>query len=138
MRKVDDKKLYRVIDANINRAKEGLRVCEDVCRFLHNQEKKTQRYKLLRHKLTTALSALSIQEVVEARDIGGDVGKKSSATEFRRKNVADIFYANSQRVKESIRVLEEFTKLLNGRMAEDLKKIRYKVYAIEREVIQEL
>jgi hypothetical protein len=48
----------------------------------------------------------------------------------------DIYYANSQRVKESIRVLEEFAKLRNKQVAEKLKKLRYRVYALEKKIIE--
>jgi hypothetical protein len=48
----------------------------------------------------------------------------------------DVFYANSQRAKESLRVLEEFAKLRDRRLAEDLKKLRYQVYALEKNVIE--
>ena len=127
-----DPKLGRIIDANFNRAKEGLRVCEDICRFIDNNKVLTSQYKSIRHQLTQIISRLSLPGIVQARDIPGDVGKKSQAMEFKRKNVADIFYANSQRVKESIRVLEEFLKLIDKNLAQDLKQLRYQVYALEQ------
>ena len=136
MRKRNDKKFDRIIDANFNRAKEGLRVCEDVCRFIFNKKSPTQNYKAVRHELTEAISSLKILKVIRSRDIGRDVGRKSISVEFKRSGAMDIFYANSQRVKESIRVLEEFAKLRNNRLAEDLKKLRYKVYALEKKVIE--
>lgn len=138
MRSVDQKKLYRGIDANLNRAKEGLRVCEDICRFLHDQRSLTKRYKHLRHELTSIISTLRLSELIKSRDVTGDVGRGSSPVEYKRKNVRDLFYANSQRAKESIRVLEEFTKLLNNRLAERLKQLRYQLYTIEREIIKKM
>lgn len=136
MRKQNDKKLDRIIDANFNRAKEGLRVCEDVCRFILDANGPTRSYKNIRHQLTEVISALKISEVILSRDIGRDVGRKSTSVEFKRRGAMDIFYANSQRVKESLRVLEEFTKLRNKRLAEDLKKLRYKIYALEKNIIE--
>lgn len=134
MAKVDPK-LLRVLDANFNRAKEGLRVCEDVCRFFLNEPAATRRYKNIRQGLTATLGSLRVSELIAARDIEGDVGKASSGSEFRRRTVQDIFYANSQRVKESIRVLEEFAKLINPKVAEKLKRLRYSVYSVERQVV---
>ncbi|MFA5060455.1 MAG: thiamine-phosphate pyrophosphorylase [Candidatus Omnitrophota bacterium] len=128
--------VHRLIDANFNRAKEGLRVCEDVCRFVLNDGKLSGAYKTLRHQLSGALSLLGIKLMINARDIEGDVGKKTFSSELKRKNIQDIFYANSQRAKESLRVLEEFAKLKRSRSAQDLKKIRYSIYAIERKVVQ--
>lgn len=136
MQKKDDNRFCRVIDANFNRAKEGLRVCEDVCRFYLDAKGPTRQYKSSRHRLTKIMGTLDLSDVIGARDIERDVGQKSMKTEFKRKGAMDIFYANSQRVKESIRVLEEFTKLRHRKLAEDLKKLRYRIYALEKNIIE--
>ena len=136
MRKDNDKKFDRVMDANFNRAKEGLRVCEDVCRFVLDAKSPTRGYKAARHQLTEIISSLKIFKVIQSRDIEKDVGRGSTSVEFKRKSAIDIYYANSQRVKESMRVLEEFSKLRNKKLAEELKKLRYKVYALEKNVIE--
>ena len=136
-RKIDKQKILRILDANFNRAKEGLRVCEDICRFLLDDPKKTTEFKTLRHRLTNIIETLPLKNLIKSRDIERDVGKKTFETELQRENVSDIFYANSQRAKESLRVLEEFTKLLNRRRALDLKKIRYEIYGLEKKVILE-
>ncbi len=124
----------RIIDANFNRAKEGLRVCEDVCRFILDDKTLTRQFKTVRHQLTESILGLGLKSLVKSRNIEQDVGKASQLTELKRKNVADIFYANIQRVKESIRVLEEFAKLRKTKVALDLKKFRYQVYALEKKV----
>jgi thiamine-phosphate pyrophosphorylase len=134
--KDDARKIDRVIDANFNRAKEGLRVCEDVCRFIFDAGALTRRYKMVRHRLTGTMTALKILEVVRSREIMEDVGRKSAPIEFERKDATDIFYANSQRVKESVRVLEEFAKLRDKKLAEQLKQLRYQIYALEKDVIE--
>ena len=130
-----DSRYLRILDANFNRGREGLRVCEDVCRFLLSEGPATRQYKKLRHELSAALQELGNQGIIGARDIEGDVGRKSTRSEFQRRSVKDIFYANSQRAKESIRVLEEFTKLVNPKVAERLKKLRYAIYRLERQVV---
>ena len=134
MPKVESRNFYRIIDANFNRSKEGLRVCEDICRFIYNDERLTSKFKILRHRLTTIISLLKIPALIQARDVRGDIGQGSYHLELKRGEVEDIFYANSQRVKESVRVLEEFAKLLNRHMAEKLKSLRYQMYALEKEV----
>lgn len=137
MRPIEETKFYRILDANINRAKEGLRVCEDVCRFILDHQKSTQQWKALRHRLTALVSRLPMTKVLAARNIEHDVGKKSVTAEFQRKDTRDIFWANAQRVKESIRVLEELTKLRDKRLAQEFKKIRYHVYALEKKIIEQ-
>ena len=138
MRKIKncENKLYRIIDANLNRAKEGLRVCEDICRFILDDKKATSVFKSIRHQLTAVMSSLKISCLVQCRDIENDVGRPTTTAELKREKITDIFFANSQRVKESIRVLEEFLKLINRKTAQDLKALRYKIYALEKKVTQ--
>lgn len=138
MRRVKQDKIFRVIDANFNRAKEGLRVCEDVTRFVLDEKGSTQKYKAIRHALSNACLGVIKECGICSRSIETDVGKQTTALELKRKTVKDIFYANSQRVKESVRVLEEFFKLIDSRQVLALKKIRYQVYALERKVFEKL
>jgi thiamine-phosphate pyrophosphorylase len=133
---LNEKKIYRIIDVNFNRTKEGLRVCEDLCRFFLNDKKKTQRYKAARHRLTDMVEVLSIKSLILSRDVERDVGKESFWNELKRRDAGDIFYANSQRVKESLRVLEELAKLKSARLASGLKKIRYQIYELEKKIIE--
>ncbi|MCD4781404.1 MAG: thiamine-phosphate pyrophosphorylase [Candidatus Omnitrophica bacterium] len=136
MGKTRDKKIFRVIDANANRAREGLRVCEDVCRFVIESKTFTKRFKELRHSLTESLKRISRFDLLDARNIEEDIGRKSIAAELKRQHVADIFVANAQRVKESIRVLEEFAKLINPDLSGEFKTLRYQIYAIEKKVLK--
>lgn len=135
MRPLQDRELYRIIDANLNRAREGLRVCEDICRFVWDQREGARGFKEIRHRLTGVIMSLDIPKLLESRNIEGDVGKITLDGELRRRDAEDIFYANAQRVKESIRVLEEFAKLRNAPLAKDLKKLRYRIYALEKKVV---
>ena len=130
-----NKGLYRILDANFNRTKEGLRVCEDLCRYAWDQTTFTRAYKDIRHALTQAMTGLDLVKVLEARHIEGDVGRATSVSESKRSDIKAVFWANSQRVKESLRVLEEVTKLLDADLSKKLKKLRYKVYALEQKVI---
>jgi len=135
---VSEKQIYRIIDANFNRTKEGLRVCEDVCRFVLNQKDAINQYKKIRHQVTRIICSLKINKIIAARNVQGDLGRGSINVEFKRRDVSDIFYANSQRVKESIRVLEEFLKILNKKKASEMKEIRYKIYELEKKSLKKL
>ncbi|MBU1997038.1 MAG: thiamine-phosphate pyrophosphorylase [Candidatus Omnitrophica bacterium] len=138
MQKIEEKMLLRIVDANFNRAKEGLRVCEDICRFIIDNKRLTINFKNVRHDLTKIISSLKFKTVIVARNIEGDIGKGSTVSEFKREKLFDVFIANSQRAKESVRVLEEFSKLLNKKLAQDLKSLRYKIYSYEKKVIEKL
>jgi len=138
MPRLGQDKIFRVIDANFNRAKEGLRVCEDVTRFVLNEKTCTKEYKKIRHELSDICSLVFKGSLICARSIEGDVGKATSAPELKRTTVQDIFYANSQRVKESIRVLEEFLKLAHPANALQCKHLRYQVYALEKKILKKM
>ncbi len=47
--------LFPLIDANLHRAKEGLRVVEDICRFVLSDEPLSSRVKDVRHALQGAV-----------------------------------------------------------------------------------
>ena len=137
-RQVTKSELYRVVDANYNRAKEGLRVCEDIARFVFDDKSLTKRFKRARHGLFQAVKPFGFKEIVAARDIMKDVGRGTLDSESSRSSVGDLLYANSQRVKESLRVLEEFAKLVDIKTAERLKRLRYALYDLEKEALGRL
>jgi thiamine-phosphate pyrophosphorylase len=125
--------IFRIIDANVNRTKEGLRVCEEVARFILDSRSLTRQFKRIRHALDRLQAVLPAKEaLLAARAAKSDVGRPSSRSELRRRDAADILYANIQRVKESLRVLEEFTKLSDRKASAGFKEIRYDIYEIEK------
>lgn len=128
----------RILDANMNRAKEGLRVCEDISRFILDDPRATRSYKNIRHRLTDILSTSKAKDWIKSRSVEEDVGRGSLPLELKRKDVHSIFYANSQRVKESLRVLEEFTKLTDIQVSGEIKKARYSVYVLEQKITERL
>jgi len=126
--------INRIIDANINRAKEGLRVCEEITRFILDSRELTAKFKAIRHKIDGIISRQPnvFSELLKERDSLKDIGKNIYINELKRDDFRDIFFANIQRVKESIRVLEEFFKLINKNFAIRFKTIRYEVYDVEK------
>ena len=132
------KVIYRVIDANINRLKEGLRVCEEITRFILDNYNLTSEFKKIRHKAEVILKYLPKNtELFKERESLGDVGRKIYINELKRRNYQDIFFANMQRAKESIRVLEEFSKLINKNIAVKFKRLRYNIYELEKKSLKE-
>ena len=123
----------RIIDANINRVKEGLRVCEEITRFILNSRSLTLGLKESRHQIDAAAKNLGSRSLLlKERLSSSDVGKSIYVNELKRDSLKDIFFANIQRAKESVRVLEEFSKLINVDSSLRFKKVRYKIYAIEK------
>lgn len=125
--------IYRIIDANLNRVKEGLRVCEEITRFILDNHKLTASFKEIRHEIDGIIHKIyPAFALLKERNSNEDVGKINSRGELKRANCKDIFWANTQRVKESLRVLEEFSKLVDSKAALSFKQLRYKIYEIEK------
>jgi thiamine-phosphate pyrophosphorylase len=124
------KENLRLIDANLNRLREGIRVVEDIFRYIFNDKTTASRLKTIRH-----LSRIrNYQELLESRDIKNDVLKSSTSSEQTRENLTSILIANFKRAQESARVLEEFGKLLSLKDSENFKYIRYELYDIEKSI----
>jgi hypothetical protein len=125
--------LMRILDANFNRSREGLRVCEDLRRFVCNDTRGTRALRRLRHNLSHLYKSLPLASLVTARDTHADSERGFNSLEQDRLNWQDIYQANMQRSKEAVRVLEEVSKVLMPRHARILKTIRFKLYAYEKE-----
>lgn len=131
--------INRILDANLNRANEGLRVCEEITRFILESPAQTSYLKRIRHEIKSLAAKLPAKkDLIKERNSKRDVGKNIYVNELKRKNIEDIFLANMQRVKESIRVLEEFSKLIDTSTAIRFKKIRYNTYEIEKKIIKSI
>ncbi|MGE0739286.1 thiamine-phosphate pyrophosphorylase [Sulfurimonas sp.] len=123
--------LFRVIDANLNRLKEGIRVVEDIMRYKNND-------KILSHKLKNLRHIANVQESLELlkyRDSTNDVLRQTIKSEMNRTDLTDIILANFKRAQESARVLEELYKLHSAKYSENFKYIRYELYTLEKEIL---
>jgi len=132
------KNAYSIIDANINRAKEGLRVCEDIVRFALGSKKLSAKLKSIRHFIDRYASALAPDygTLLAARDSGNDAGRSiKNKNEFKRSGLRDILASNFKRAEESLRVLEEMSKLSDKTAAAGFKELRYKTYEAEQSAI---
>lgn len=131
-----NRNVLRIIDVNLNRAHEGLRVCEDVVRFILNDASSTKRLKTIRHTIQRIIAASKIDSslLCEYRNVKTDVGTDFYWLE-KKKDWQSIFFANMQRVKESLRVLEEFFRLFDNRTGKKFKDLRFKVYDAEKKII---
>ncbi|MBP7226422.1 MAG: thiamine-phosphate pyrophosphorylase [Aliarcobacter sp.] len=117
----------RLIDANLNRLREGIRVVEDVFRYVYNDKQTAIKLKELRHKARTN----NYIELLETRDVKNDVLRASIKSEQNRSDLNSILIANFKRAQESSRVLEEFCKLISIEDSENFKYIRYELYNLE-------
>ncbi len=121
--------LFRVIDANLNRLKEGIRVIEDIARYLQNDKTLASRLKTLRHQ--SRIDTLS--GLLASRDSLNDVLRPTVESEMHRDTLQSVLIANYKRAQESSRVLEEMLKIVDPEHSENFKTIRYTLYALEKE-----
>ena len=137
--------LLRIIDANLNRSSEGLRVLEDVARFLLNDAELSQRLRTLRHDLAQEAKSLSVG-LLSQRDSEHDVGARMGAgyepkAKQSLQDLSDLVTANAKRVEESLRVVEELAKLpeissmLNSASFEQM---RFVLYSLERDLLSRI
>lgn len=120
--------VYRILDANLDRAREGLRIIEEWCRFGLNQTQLTEECKQLRQELAHWHS----NDLRAARDTPNDRGTDlTHPQEAERSSVAQVLQVNFSRTQEALRVLEEYGKLYSGDMAAACKQMRYRVYTLE-------
>ncbi|RXK01615.1 thiamine-phosphate pyrophosphorylase [Arcobacter sp. CECT 8989] len=127
----DNNKTLRLIDANLNRLKEGIRVVEDIFRYNYDNKEIALKLKSLRHLCRVN----NYIEVLSTRDVNNDVLRESIKSEQNRSDLNSILIANFKRAQESSRVLEEITKLTSIEDSENFKYIRYELYNLETVLI---
>jgi thiamine-phosphate pyrophosphorylase len=120
--------ICRILDANLDRAREGLRVIEEWCRFGLEDGSLSAQCKDLRQELAQWHSP----QIKAARNTPDDPGtSQSHSREEKRLNIESVLSANCSRTQEALRVLEEYGKLLDPAMAKAFKQIRYRTYTLE-------
>lgn len=122
----------RILDANLDRAREGLRIIEEWCRFGINNSQMTGECKQLRQEL----ASWHTPELRAARDTASDPGTElTHHREEQRASISSLLQANFCRVEEALRVLEEYGKLYHSRMGSAFKQMRYRVYVLESRLL---
>ncbi len=121
----------RIIDVNANRLREGLKVCEDILRFHYEDEILLSDLRRVRHNLLSILNE-EVKEVIHFRQVVKDLGRRGEFDKRRRRDITDIFSANLKRVEEALRVLEEFYKIKESKIARIFKEARFSVYDLEK------
>jgi len=123
--------VLRIIDANLNRCREGLRVVEDSLRFVLNDGVLYKKIRAIRHSVDEILRNKYI-ELIKERDSFGDSGRQM--LEVSKRELLDVLIVNFKRVQESLRVLEEYSKTFIPVASSDFKRQRYAVYNVEKKV----
>ncbi len=128
-----DNRIAQLIDANLDRAREGLRVMEDWCRFGLKRNDFSIQIKDWRQQLGAHHHNIYRKARLTSEDPAMGV---THPLQKERLTPEDIFIANSSRVQEALRVLEEFTRITDPKLSETATRIRYETYEIEIKVLK--
>ena len=148
----DRSSVYRILDAAINRAGEGMRVVEDYVRMVLEDEHLSRQLKQLRHDLTQSTISIEPQSRIAARDTIGDVGcqieteaeyqrstsgsgDKSAGSSGSAEPASGLVQANLARAQQALRTIEEFSKTIDPEIAKAVEQLRYRTYTIEKAVL---
>jgi thiamine-phosphate pyrophosphorylase len=127
--------IYRIIDAEINRVSEGVRVIEDVSRFSLADKDLSCRLRDLRHKTRREISALN-EKLIQNRNSENDIGLSISRKNMidNKGNIQDLITANFKRIQEGLRCLEESTKVVNHyKESKVYEQLRFDAYTLEKD-----
>ena len=123
----------RLLDANLDRAREGLRVLEDWGRFGLDRPDLVARCKDLRQRL----GLLHRDTYKQARHTATDsAAGLSHPAQAERSSPKTIVAANAARVQEALRVLEEFGRGIDPPLAETAARCRYLLYDLELDLLR--
>jgi thiamine-phosphate pyrophosphorylase len=133
--------LHRMLDANLNRAREGLRVLEDAARFALDDAALVARLKPLRHTISRVPDALAHPaRLLACRDTDADVGTTiKTSHESTRDALPSLISAAAKRTTEALRVIEETLKVpgmvapTGADLPRSIEHARYALYQIERD-----
>ncbi|MBD2178228.1 thiamine phosphate synthase [Pseudanabaena sp. FACHB-1998] len=125
--------VYRILDANLDRAREAIRTIEEWCRFGLENVDLCDRCKQMRQEL----AQWHREEFRRARNTTDDPATGlSHAQEVSRADVQAVLRANMGRLQEALRVLEEYGKVVDPHLGEAMKQMRYQVYILESELVK--
>ncbi len=134
----DTKNIFRVLDANLNRLREALRVVEEYFRFIASRPITAGALKRLRHDLEKIECVLGPRWLLGSRDTRSDpFSHGNRPEEMDRSTAIAIVSAGFKRAQEAARVIEEYSKItefpfLSGKA----KAIRFSLYALEKSFLR--
>lgn len=131
----NDQKIYRVLDVNLNRAREGIRVVEDSLRLVWNSPLLYRQLRSVRHKLDVYAKKMH-RSLILSRDSAQDVGKHAAVGRFE--SVESLVQANLRRAQEALRVLEEYARLIDTALTPRFQELRFLMYTIEKKIIKRI
>jgi thiamine-phosphate pyrophosphorylase len=131
---------YRIIDANINRMAEGIRVLEDHSRFITENKEINTQLRDIRHKARKILKEFD-SDLISARESLSDNGLEISGKSKLDNKATDkeLILSNFKRIQEAVRSIEENLKVIGEYdKGKQFEQIRFEVYDIEKQYMSDL
>ena len=128
-----DTRIARLIDANLDRAREGLRVIEDWCRFGLDRQDLVVPLKDWRQQLGQLHADCYRQARSTANDTAAGLTHPAQQT---RTDSTQVLKANASRVQEALRVIEEFARTGDSELAQTAANVRYALYDHEVRILE--
>ena len=120
----------RILDANFNRVKEGLRVIEEFLRFHYPPLPYLEEWRNLRKELVKRISSLPL---LSHRDSEEDAGKNFIPASYP--DILSLLRANFSRIEEGLRVIEEISRLKFPSLVSFIMKLRFQIYSLEKKIL---
>jgi len=130
----------RIIDANLNRISEGIRVLEDHFRFAVIDKPLNEKLRNFRHIVRDSMKDSDLR-LISSRESLNDNGLSiSMASEIDKKSSQKEFIlANFKRIEEAVRSVEENLHLINEHSkAKIFENIRFGIYELEKQAVSKL
>jgi thiamine-phosphate pyrophosphorylase len=125
----------RIVDANLNRVREGLRVAEELGRLVLEDRGLQRSLKAVRHALVGLEQRTFGPGLILSRNVARDPGVRTQVPGAgRRVSYAELARANFRRAQEGLRVIEEVCKLEGRQGSAAFQALRFKLYGLEQKM----
>lgn len=126
-----DRGIYRLIDANADRATEALRVVGDITRFVLEREELAIDWRSIRSEFWTVYGSVAglQRRGLQSRDSQNDIGRVFPSARYQ--DIQQLVLSNIHRAQEAFRVLEEAMRSVDVSVVSQFADLRYRCYELE-------
>jgi thiamine-phosphate pyrophosphorylase len=125
----------RIIDVNLNRLDESLKLIEDITRFHLKNRTLLAKMREIRKNFLQFKQSLPLEYIIGARRSHRDLGRKARFDSGKKKSSGGLILSNLSRAKESSRIIEETLKTMKISLSRAMKDIRFQIYDFEKEIV---
>ncbi len=126
----------RILDVNLNRTTESLKFIEDYVRFSLENSRLLTSIRKVRSEFLKVKREIPLRDLILYRKSEEDLGRRSGFDKKSRFEEREPVIANLNRLKESIRTMEEILRLKNPYLSDRLKEMRFQIYDLEKAIFQ--